>query len=150
MEYREAKVGRVIIVRFDNGDPLLRGIEEIARKENISFATVTLLGALASARMVTGPEDGAIPPKPIMYDFEEPREVLGSGTIIRSGVSHKVHLHISAGREGGGTTGCLRSGDKVFITVEAVITEVVGPDVSKGFDEGSGCNILRFNGPGAS
>ncbi len=144
MEYAKGSIGRVYFARFDHGEDLLSEIKKIAEKEDLPAATILILGALEKGDIVTGPEKAEIPPDPHFVSFDDGREIIGFGTIIKQEGSPSVHLHSSYGRGDSSLTGCLRKGGKVFLTVEVLITEVKGIDVSRKKDEASKCNLIHF------
>ena len=56
MKYQQAELGRVFVVKFEHGDDLLESIKELVSREEISFATISFLGALLKADIVAGPK----------------------------------------------------------------------------------------------
>ncbi|MDP8298356.1 MAG: DNA-binding protein [Candidatus Tantalella remota] len=144
MKYTKADTGRVFVVRFDHGDDFLEKLKEIIREEEIFFSTITFLGALSGGEMVCGPVDLKVPASPVEVSFDDGREVLGWGTIVSDGSDVKPHLHSSVGKGEEALVGCLRRGCEVFITVEAVITEIRGADISREKDPRTGHETLSF------
>ncbi len=56
MKYSSAQLGRVLVIRLEDGDVVHECIEEAARAEGIARAAVILLGgAGAGSRIVVGP-----------------------------------------------------------------------------------------------
>ena len=49
MKYSSAQLGRVLVIRLEDGDVVHECIEEAARAEGIARATVILLGGAAAA-----------------------------------------------------------------------------------------------------
>ncbi len=144
MEYAQGTFGRVFLVKFEHGDDLLKEIESLLEAENISLATIALIGALASADIVTGPEKKELPPEPIWNSFDDGREVVGLGTLVRKNGKLTAHIHSAFGKGREVLVGCLRKKSEVFITVEAVVTELTGIDVSKQKDKKVGLELLSF------
>ena len=62
MRYQEGTYGRIFLLRFDDGDDLLEEIRSLAARENVRAATVTLLGGMRTASVVSGPREGAATP----------------------------------------------------------------------------------------
>ena len=116
----------------------------MAQKEKLSFASILLLGALEKGDIVTGPKEAKIPPMPDERTFDDGREIVGFGTIVTEGSDVKMHLHGAMGRGTETFLGCLRKDGKVFITIEAVITEYKGVDVIRAKDPSTGINLLTF------
>ncbi|MFH1877640.1 MAG: DUF296 domain-containing protein [Candidatus Omnitrophota bacterium] len=131
MEYTQASIGRVFLVAFDHEDDLLNEIKKLFIQERINFGTITFFGALADGKMVTGPRNLCLPATPQWFSFRDGREVLGFGTVVKKGTKVEPHIHFSAGRRDKTTTGCLREHARIFITIEAVVTELTGIDVSR-------------------
>ncbi|MEW6358917.1 MAG: PPC domain-containing DNA-binding protein [Planctomycetota bacterium] len=144
MEYREAKLNRSFIVKFDHGEDVLAGIKAVVQKEKIEAGLIFLVGALSAAKMVTGPERQEIPPEPHWVAFDDGREILAIGTIFREGDEPKLHLHSAAGRGDHTFAGCIRENGKVFLIVEAVILELTGSGAVREFDQASQLSLLSF------
>ena len=145
MEYSQGKTGRVFLLRFDHGDDLLEEMKDLARKENIRAATISLLGAVSSGDIVTGPAEEKIPPEPNEMSFSGGWEAVGTGTIVWKEDSPHVHLHTSFGKGNDTLMGCLRKNGKVFITVEAVVAEIADVEVKRKKDENTSIYLLDFS-----
>ena len=145
MEYASGRTERVFLVRFDHGDDLLEEIKDLAEKENIRAASISLLGAVSRGDIVTGPVEEKIPPDPNKKSFSGGWETLGTGTITWKDDSPHVHLHTSFGKGTDTLTGCLREEGKVFVTVEAVVTEIAGINVTRKKDDSTRCDLLDFS-----
>jgi predicted DNA-binding protein with PD1-like motif len=144
MKYTEVKTGRVFLVKFEHGDDFLEEIKNISLKENIRFATITFMGALAEGETVVGPKARKIPAEPTYVSFDDAREIVGFGNIsMRDGAPH-IHAHASVGRGEMSMTACLRKACEVFITVEAVIAEMIGADIKREKDAATGLDLLTF------
>ncbi len=144
MKYAKGSIGRVFVVRFEHGDDLVEKIKELAACENVRLATVILLGALRKGTMVTGPRELKTPAEANWSSFDDGREVFASGMIVNSGGEIKLHIHGSFGRGDAALTGCLRKDSEVFITVDAVVTEILGVKASKRRDEKTGHEVMFF------
>lgn len=144
MEYRTGGIGRVFVVRFDDGDDLLECIKDLVRKEGVKAASIQLLGGMQCAGMVCGPKEPVTPPEPIWQGFSDGREVLGVGTVFLSGGEPAIHLHGAVGKDAVTLTGCIRKDAKVFLVVEAVIVELTGIQAAKVTNDRTGISMLRF------
>ena len=82
MRVSEGSVGRVFVVRLDDGDRLPGALEELAKEKGISAASVILLGGIGRGTVIVGPETPAIPPKPMTADLDGPHEIAAVGTIF--------------------------------------------------------------------
>ena len=130
------------MAKFDHGEDLLQCLTALVRKEEVRAGIVWLVGALTEGRVVTGPEELAIPPTPKWVGFDDGREMLGVGTIFWQDGEPKVHLHGSFGRGRDVLTGCLREVSETFLIVEAVILEVLDTGARRKFDETSQLSLL--------
>lgn len=135
MQYAEGQVGRVFVVRIDDGEDMLATIRTFVAEKNISNGSVIFLGALMDGRMVTGPEEPVIPPVPHFVMFEGGWEVFGIGTIYPGEGGPHVHIHASVGRSGHALTGCLRDQATTYLIVEAIIQEFTGFSARREYDE---------------
>ena len=66
MQYDEGQVGRVFVIRIDDGEDFIASIRRFIADKNIQLGSVIFLGALMNGRMVTGPEEPVIPPSLIL------------------------------------------------------------------------------------
>lgn len=135
MQYTEGKIGRVFVVRIDDGEEMLASLRTFIAEKDIQAGSITFLGALMSGRMVTGPEEPVIPPVPHFVMFEGGWEVFGVGTIYPGEGGPHIHFHASVGRSGHALTGCLRDQATTYLIVEAIIHEFVGLTARREFDE---------------
>jgi len=57
MQYTEGQIGRVFVVRIDDGEDMLLALRQFILDRNIQAGSIHFLGALMNGRMVTGPEE---------------------------------------------------------------------------------------------
>jgi predicted DNA-binding protein with PD1-like motif len=142
MKASEGKLGRVFVVRLEDGDIVPECIERFAAEKGIRCAHVVLIGGIGGGRVVAGPRvTEEMPPDPVLLPVEGAHEVEGVGIIAPDKEGRPVlHIHASLGRGGKTLTGCLRPGVKTWLVGEAVIYEITGtsaqrlPDAQSGFD----------------
>ena len=143
MKTSEARLGRIFVVRLEDGDVVHEAMESLARDQGVNAAAVILLGgADAQSRLVAGPENGrAETIVPMIHLLTNVHEAAGVGTIFPDATGNPVlHLHMTCGRKGDAVTGCARAGVKVWQVMEAVVLELTGtsarrlPDAATGFD----------------
>ncbi len=144
MDYRQGTYGRVFILKFDDKDDLLKEIKQLAGKEKIRAGTIMLLGGMRSCGVVSGPREPVIPPEPVWFNFNDGREVLGFGTLFWQENEPIIHLHGAIGRGSETVTGCIRKDSRVYLVVEAVITEILGIEARKATDANSGLVMLQL------
>jgi predicted DNA-binding protein with PD1-like motif len=135
MQYTEGQIGRVFVVRIDDGEDMLISLRQFISDKSIQAGSILFLGALMNGRMVTGPEDPVIPPVPHFVLFEGGWEVFGVGTIYPGEGGPHIHYHASVGRSGHALTGCLREKAITYLIVEAVIMEFNGLSARREFDK---------------
>ncbi|MCM2358671.1 MAG: DNA-binding protein [Geobacteraceae bacterium] len=145
MEYQVGQPGRVVVVRFSDGDDVLGGLAEIVRRENIRAACFSVVGGLKKGRFVVGPETEEMPPKPVWRELQESHEAVGFGTIFWQGEQPRIHFHGAYGKKESVKAGCLREGSEAFLVLEAVITEILGVDAVREMDPLSGMVLLKMN-----
>ena len=135
MQYTEGQLGRVFVVRIDDGEDMLVALHQFILDKNIHAGSILFLGALMNGRMVTGPEEPVIPPTPHFVMFEGGWEVFGLGTIYTGEAGPHIHYHASVGRSGHALTGCLREKATTYLIIEAVIQEFTGLSARREFDK---------------
>lgn len=145
MEYAEGARGRVFVLRLHNGEILHESIERFASEKKIKEATVIAVGgADTGSKLTVGPKDPDMSPiEPMHHILDGPHELTGTGTIFpdKDG-SPVLHMHCSCGRAGNSVTGCVRSGVKVWLVMEVVITEIIASGAKRMPDEVSGFELL--------
>ena len=144
MQYTGAKLGRIFLLKFKDGDVLLDELDAFARKERLKAATLVFIGALKRGDLVTGPKKPVIPPEPNWVGFDNAWEVMGIGTIFTNKKGPQIHIHTSMGKKRGTLTGCIRKKTEVFLVIEAVVFELKGVKATKDIDPKTGLNLLRI------
>jgi predicted DNA-binding protein with PD1-like motif len=142
MKYTQAQLGRVFVLRLEDGDVLHDTIEAFARQEGIQAAAVIVVGcADTGSRLVVGPRDGRRAPiEPMDVLLTNVHEIAGTGTVFPDETGRPLlHMHVAAGRAGSAVAGCVRSGVKAWQIAEVILFELVGcaavrrPDAATGF-----------------
>jgi hypothetical protein len=142
MQYAEGRVGRVFVVRFDEGEDLLAALRRFLAEQQVKSGYLMVLGALREGRLVTGPEEAVIPPVPHWENIADGWEVLGIATFYPDDRGEPaLHLHASAGRGRDSLTGCLREVARVYLVVEAVVVEVEGISFRRRYDPSTGLQL---------
>jgi len=145
MKWSTAGLGRVLVVRLEDGDVVHECIEEAARAEGIARAAVILVGGAAGgSRVVVGPEDGAARPvTPVERVLDDVHEMTGTGTIFPDEEDRPVlHLHAAFGRGDRVTAGCTRNGVGTWVVAEAVVIEITGSEATRRVDQVTGFSLL--------
>jgi predicted DNA-binding protein with PD1-like motif len=144
MKASEGKIGRVFILKLEDGDMVPECIEGFAAEKGIKTGHVVLIGGIGSGRVVVGPkESDVMPPEPVLLPVEGAHEVEGVGIIAPDKEGKpRLHIHASLGRGGKTLTGCLRPGVKTWLTGEAVIYEITGTSAKRLPDKKSGFELM--------
>ena len=144
MKASEGHIGRVFVVRLEDGDVLPGCIERFAEEKGISAGHVILVGGIGSGEVVVGPRNSEErPPQPMLLPVDGAHEVAGVGILApNEGGIPILHIHASLGRSGQTLTGCLRPGVKTWLVGEAIIYEITGTDMVRKKDEASGFTLL--------
>lgn len=145
MDYAEAKLGRVFILRLRHGERIHEVIEKFASEKKVSSALCFFVGgAEDKSKVVVGPRDGAVlPPEPMMTLLRGVHEGCGVGTIfVDEEGKPKLHMHASFGRNDAAVTGCVRLGVDVWQIGEVVILELADVVAKRVKDEKTGFELL--------
>ena len=99
MKACEGKIGRVFVLRLEDGDLIPDCIERFAEKNGIFVGHVILIGGIGSGEIVTGSRRAdEMPPEPILWPVNGTHEVAGIG-VLAPGEDRKPVLHIHAALE---------------------------------------------------
>ena len=148
MKYQVGTPGRVVLVRFEDGDDILEGLARIAEKEEIRAAQIHLVGGMRRGRFVVGPETEEMPPVPVWRELDESHEIVGFGTLFWQEDEPKIHFHGAYGKRDRVRAGCLRQGAETFLVLEAVLTEILGVDAVRELDPLSNMVLLKLRDGG--
>ncbi len=147
MNYTEAKLGRIFILRLQQGERLHEVIEKFAAEKQVSSALCFFLGgAEDKSKVVVGPKDGAaLPPEPMVTLLRGVHESCGVGTVFADEQGKpKLHMHASFGRNGMAITGCVRMGVDVWQIGEVVILELAGSSAKRVNNKDTGFEFLEI------
>ena len=148
MEFTEAKLGRVFILRLHQGQRIHEVIEEFAAKKQVLSALCFFLGgAEDKSKVVVGPKNGsALPPEPMITLLKGVHEACGIGTIFTNEEGKpKLHMHTSFGRKDNTVTGCVRMGVDVWQIGEVVILELKGSSAKRAKNKETGFEFLEVS-----
>ena len=146
MQFTEAKLGRLFVLRLHDGDHLPEVLESFAAEKNVSTALCFFLGgAKEKSRVVVGPKDGyAFPPEPMVTLLSGVHEACGVGTIFADEEGKpKLHMHANFGRKQNTVTGCVRMGVDVWRIGEVVVLELTGVSARRAKDKETGFEFLE-------
>lgn len=146
MEFTEAQLGRIFILRLHQNETLHQVIEKFASEKHISSALCFFLGgAEDKSKVVVGPKDGnTMPPQPMITLLSGVHEGCGVGTIFTNEAGlPKLHMHASFGRNDNTITGCVRVGVTVWQIGEVVILELAGGSAKRAKNKATGFEFLE-------
>ncbi len=145
MKASEGKLGRVFVLRLEDGDVVPACIEKFAAVNKIAHGHVILVGGIGGGQIVAGPrESDVMPPEPVYLPVEGAHEVVGAGIIAPNKDGQPVlHIHASLGRGPRALTGCLRPGVTTWLVGEAIIYEITGTSARRLPDEDSGFDLME-------
>jgi predicted DNA-binding protein with PD1-like motif len=147
MQFTEAKLGRVFVLRLHDGDRLPDVLESFAAEKNVSTALCFFLGgAKENSRVVVGPRDGdAVPPEPMVTLLKGVHEACGVGTIFADEDGKpKLHMHTSFGRNENTVTGCVRMGVDIWRIGEVVMLELTCGKACRAKNKETGFEFLEI------
>lgn len=141
-------MGRVFVIRLEQGEVVHTAIETFAREHSVGAgAVISLGGADRGSRLVTGPEEGDVlkPGMPLFSNIlNGAHESSGVGTIFPDAAGNPVlHLHITCGRDRSATMGCARNGVVVWQYMEIIVIEIAGTDARRLLDKTTGFTLLN-------
>ncbi len=146
MDFTEARLGRIFVLRLHQDDRLHEVIEKFASQKQVSSALCFFLGgAEDKSKVVVGPKDGkALPPEPMVTLLRGVHEACGVGTIFADEQGKpKLHMHASFGRNDNAVTGCVRLGVDIWQIGEVVILELANSSAKREKDKDTGFEFLE-------
>ena len=144
MKASEGHVGRVFVIRLEDGDVVPECIERFAEKKGISVGHVILVGGVGGGEVVVGPRRSEErPPEPMLLPVDGAHEIMGVG-VIAPGEDGKpvLHMHAALGRSGQTMSGCLRPGVTTWLIGEVILYEIVGTNAVRVREKESGFMLL--------
>lgn len=147
MKASEGKMGRVFVIRLEDGDVVPDCLERFAADKGISHGHVILIGGIGGGEVVAGPRrSDERPPDPLFLPVDGAHEVVGAGIIAPDKDGRPVlHIHASLGRAGWTLTGCLRPGVSTWLVGEAIIYEITGTNAKRLPDKHSGFDLMEVD-----
>jgi len=145
MKACEGRIGRVFVMRLEDGDMVPECIERFAGEKGVSVGQAVLVGGIGDGDVVVGPRRSEErPPEPMLLPVDGAHEVVGVG-VLAPGEDGKpaLHIHAALGRAGQTMTGCLRHGVSTWLVGEVILYEILGADMMRIQDEESGFELLE-------
>lgn len=149
MKYSEGSIGRIFVIRLEDGDRLPHLLEEFAKQKGVSRAMCILIGGIdQGGTIVVGPrERDSAPPEPVLLELGGVHEVAGVGTLFPDADGKpRLHMHAALGRGDKTHTGCIRPGISVWNLGEVIMLEILGSPAVRRRDAASGFDVLEAEG----
>ena len=145
MKASEGRLGRVFVIRLEDGDVLPGCIERFAQDQQISVGHAIMVGGIGDGQVVVGPRHTEHrPPDPMLLPVDGAHEVVGLGVLAPDEDGRPVlHMHAALGRSGNTLTGCVRPGVTTWLVGEVVLYEILGTETRRVKDESSGFALLE-------
>jgi len=145
MQYSEGNIGRIFILRIDDGEDLIESVIDFVQKKDLKFVMGLFIGAIRDGKAVTGPELPVISPIQHFETYESAWEVFGMVTVYPSADGPRLHIHSALGRGREALVGCLREKASVYLVNEVVLFEFVGLNASREMDNRSGFYLINLD-----
>jgi uncharacterized protein len=145
MKAAEGKLGRVFVIRLEDGDQVPSCIEKFAVEKGISRGHLIIIGGIIGGQVVVGPRiSDQMPPDPMLLPVDGAHEVVGVGVLAPAEDGKPVlHIHASLGRAGQTLTGCLRPGVNTWLVGEVILYEITGTKAKRVKHAQSGFDLLE-------
>lgn len=133
MKTAQASLGRVFVLRLEDGDTVPQCVEEFAAENNVQRAFLAMIGGVGQGKLVVGPKQGDAPKiEPMTWSVPDVCEAAAVGTIFPDEQGRpKLHMHSALGRGDETHTGCVRLGIGVWKICEVILFEILGDMVRK-------------------
>jgi len=146
MKFSQGRIGRVFVVRLEDGDKLPEVLEEFARKNSLLRGMCILVGGIRDGgKIVVGPKESeATPIIPLMFTLQGVHEISAVGTIFPdSDGQPRLHMHAALGRKGKTHSGCIRPGIEVWKLGEIIMLEIIDNPARRAEDPKTGFAVLE-------
>ncbi len=145
MKASEGHIGRVFVIRLEDGDVVPECIERFARDNDVSVGHVILVGGIGGGQVVVGPRHSNEKlPSPMLLPVDSAHEAVGVGVLAPGEDGTAVlHIHAALGRSGQTMTGCLRPGVTTWLVGEVILYEILDAKAARIRDKESGFALLE-------
>ena len=145
MKASEGQIGRVFVMRLEDGDVVPDCIERFAEDKGISSGFAIMVGGAGEGRIVAGDKSQTGPVEQILVPVEDSHEVMGVGVLApREDGKPVLHMHAALGRSDKTITGCFQHGVKTWLVGEVILYEIVGANAVRSRDKESGLTLLKI------
>ena len=147
MKASEGRLGRVFVIRLEDGDVVPKCIERFAAENGVTAGQVVFVGGVGGGEVVVGPRRSEqMPPEPMLLPVEGAHEVAAVGVLAPTEDGRPVlHIHGALGRSGRTLTGCLRPGVNTWLLGEVILYEILDVDAKRIKNPNTGFTMLTPN-----
>ncbi len=145
MKHSEGSIGRIFVLRLEDGDRLPSAIEEFAKQKGVARAMCIMVGGVDDGgNIVVGPKTrDDVPPEPMFLTLSGVHEVSAVGTIFPDDSGQpRLHMHAALGRGTETHTGCIRPGIQTWKLGEFIILEIANNSAARRRDPNTGFDVL--------
>lgn len=144
MQAAQGTLGRVFVLRLEDGDRIPGCIEEFAAGCGVARGFCLLLGGAGGGRVVVGPRDGqAAKIEPMLAALSGAHEIAAVGTLFPDEAGRpRLHMHAALGRGEAPLVGCVRQGVDIWKLGEVVLVEIHG-NMRRAVDPAFGFEVLE-------
>lgn len=149
MRASEGRVGRVFVLRLEDGDEVPACIEQFAAAKGVELGHAVLIGGIGGGQVVVGPRrSDTMAPDPMLLPVDGAHEVVALGVLAPDETGKPIlHIHGALGRSGATLTGCLRPGVTTWLVGEAIIYEILDAALVRRHDPASNLHLLEPRQP---
>jgi len=146
VKYSEGNIGRVFVIRLEDGDRLPQSLENLANEKAVKRGICLLVGGVKSGgTVVSGPkQEDTIPIETINKLLDGIHETVAVGAIFpdENGVP-KLHMHAALGRDQETITGCIRLGIEIWKVGEVILLEIINNNAQRKKEATTGFELLE-------
>lgn len=133
MKASEGRMGRIFVIRLEDGDIVPDCIEQFAEENGVSHGQVFLIGGIGEGEIVVGPRQSEeLLSEPMLLPIDGAHEAVAVGVLAPTEKGRPVlHIHGALGRSGQAVAGCLRHGVKTWFLGEVILYEILEAAVTR-------------------
>ncbi len=146
MKYSEGNIGRIFVIRLEDGDRLPQSLETLANEKAVKRGICFLIGGVKSGgNIVAGPKQGeTIPVETINKILDGIHETVAIGAIFPDEKGEpKLHMHAALGRDQETITGCIRLGIETWKVGEVILLEIINNNAQRRKEAATGFELLE-------
>ena len=145
MQATEGKIGRVFILRLEDGDTIPGCIEEFALKNGVRNGYVNFTAGIKTGNIQSSfNQNTEKQAASLNITLSEPHEGTAQGFISRNTQDKPIlHIHGTCGRDGQTVSGCLTNSAEINVYGEVIVYEILDAVCSRITDKTTGMQLLK-------